>query len=63
MANIKNRAIDIKKYDLLEVNEDTHIKIKLKVLDSCMFPAYLYGVETWWEIDEIADVMLFEETR
>ena len=39
-ANLKYRSFNIKKYfDWLEVNENTPIKIKLQVLDACMFTA------------------------
>ncbi len=61
-ANLKHRAFNIRKFlDWLEVNENTPIVIKLKVLDTCMLPSYLYGAETWWKVDEVADLILGEE--
>ena len=63
-ANLEHRTFNIKKYlDWLEINENTPVLIKLKVLDMCMLPAYLYGAETWWEIDKVADLILVEERR
>ena len=47
VANLKHRSYLVQKYfDWIEINENTPIKIKLKILDSCMLSAYLYGVET-----------------
>ena len=63
-ANLKHRSYNIKKYhEWLEVNENTPIKIKLQVLDACMLTAYLYGSETWWKIDEVADDILIQERK
>ena len=46
--NLNQRACNIAKYhDWLDVNLLTPIYIKLHVLDSCMFLAYLYGCECW----------------
>ena len=63
-ANLKHRSYNIKKYhEWLEVNENTPIRIKLQVLDACMLTAYLYGSETWWKIDEVADDILTQERK
>ena len=64
IANLKHRAFSIKKfYDWIEINENTPIKVKLQVLDTCMFPAYLYGAETWWKIDTVANMILIKERK
>ena len=44
-------------------HEDTPFKTKLEVLGACMFSAYLYGVETWYEIDDVADDLLMLERK
>ena len=63
-ANLNHRAFNIKKcYDWLDINENTPIKIKLQVLDTCMFAAYLYETETWWKINDIADMILIKERK
>ena len=63
-ANLEYRSFNIKKYfDWLVVNENTPIKIKLQVLDACMFTAYLYGSETWWKVDEVAEDILIQERK
>ena len=54
----------IKKYfDWSDINQQTPIKIKLQVLDACMFSAYLYGSETWWKIDDVAESILSQERK
>ena len=64
IANQKHRAFIIKKfYDWIEINENTPIKVKLQVLDTCMFPAYFYGAETWWKIDTVANMILIKERK
>ena len=37
------------------------VKVKIEVLYTCMFAAYLYGVETWWKIDEVSNQLLLLE--
>ena len=37
-------------YAWLDINTDTHIEIKLLVLDSCLFSSMLYAIETWGNI-------------
>ena len=34
-------------YGWLDVNENTSISIKLRVLDNCMYSSLLYGCEVW----------------
>ena len=63
-ANLKSRSFHIKKYfEWIDVNEHTPIKIKLQVLDACMLSAYLYGAETWWKIDNLAETILIQERK
>ena len=38
-------------YLWLDNNTNTPFKIKIKVLDTCLFTSLLYGVEAWWNID------------
>ena len=60
--NLKHRSFHIKKYfDWVEINE--HITIKLQVLDSRMFSAYLHGAEIWWKIDDVATSILVQERK
>ena len=48
-ANLKNKAFNIAKYyDWLDMNENTSISIKLRVLGNCMYSSLLYGCEVWW---------------
>ena len=62
--NLKHRAYNIKKYyDWLNINESTPIQIKLRVLDNCMYSAYLYGCECWWKIDAVAPMILADERK
>ena len=61
-ANLKQISFHIKKYfDWLEINDNTPLRIKLQVLHSCMFSAYLYGAETWWKVDKYAKTILTQE--
>ena len=53
----------VKYYDWFAVNEMTPINIKLQVLDSCMFAAYLYGCECWWKVEHVAESLLAEERK
>ena len=63
-CNLKHRAFNIVKfYAWPDINENTPIQIKIQVLDSCMFAAYLYGCECWWKIDLVASSILAEERR
>ena len=63
-ANLKRRKYHIAKYyQWLAVNEFTPVKIKIHVLYSCMFNAYLYAVETWWEIDHFQEELLQLERK
>ena len=63
-ANLTHRSFHIKKYfDWVEINETVSITIKLQVLDSCMFSAYLYGAETWWKIDDVAESILVQQRK
>ena len=39
----------------------TLINIKLQVLDSCMFAAYLYGCKCWWKVEHVAESLLAED--
>ena len=41
----------------------TPINIKIQVLDSCMFAAYLYGCECWSTIDKVAEKILAVERK
>ena len=62
--NLADRKFNIQKYyDWLDINESTPIKIKIQVLYSCMFAAYLYGVETWSKIDHVKDELLLQERK
>ena len=63
-CNISHRAFNVVKfYQWLEVNEMTPINIKIQVLDSCMFAAYLYGCECWWTIDDLNQTILATEQK
>ena len=49
--NMKDRMFNVSNfYEWLHINEFTPVKVK--VLYTCMFTAYLYGVEAWWNIDK-----------
>ena len=62
--NLNHRAFHIKKYyDWLNVNLMTPIIVKLWVLYSCMFAAYLHGCECWPTIDEVSDNVLALERK
>ena len=62
--NLQWRSLNIHKfYEWLHVNDDTPIQTKLEVLGACMFSAYLYGVETWYKIDEVGDDLLLLERK
>ena len=55
-CNLSHRTFNIIKfYNWLEINEMTPINIKIQVLDTCMFAAYLYGCECWWCIDKLEE--------
>ena len=57
--NLKDRMFHVSKfYDWLHVNETTRVKVKLQVLYTCMFSAYLYGAETWRKIDDVSKQLL-----
>ena len=63
-ANLKYKAFNIAKcYDWLDVNENTSISIKLRVLDNCMYSSLLYGCEVWWKVDDIKEELLKEERK
>ena len=63
-CNLLHRKYNIAKvYHWLEINDHTPIKIKLQVLDCCMFASYLYGCECQWKIDVVADALLVEERQ
>ena len=63
-ANLKARMGNIHNfYTWLEVNTTTPISIKLLVLYNCTLPAILYGVETWWNIDEFAEKISLIERK
>ena len=62
--NLKWRSFNIHKFfEWLHVNDDTPIHTKLEVLGACMFSAYLYGVETWYKIDDVRDDLLLLERK
>ena len=50
-------------YGWIEVNQQTPIILKLKVLYSCMFAAILYSCEAWGNIDGIAEQILLTERK
>ena len=57
--NLKDRMFHVSKFsDWFHVNETTPVKVKLQVLYTCMFNAYLYGAETWWKIDDVSKQLL-----
>lgn len=57
--NLNSRMFNLSKfYSWLEINEHTPIKVKLLVLDSCMFNALLYSCETWGDITPIKSRIL-----
>ena len=60
--NLKGRSFNTHKfYEWLHINENTPIRIKLQVLDACMFMAYVYGSETWYQINDVSgDLLLLE---
>ena len=63
-ANLKYKAFHKAKYfDWLDINENTSISIKLRVLDNCMYSSLLYGCEVWWKLDEIKEELLKEERK
>ena len=46
--NINSRMGNLSRYyGWLNVNETTPIKIKLRILDNCMYSSLTYGMETW----------------
>ena len=58
-ANLKHRAFNIKKFhDWMDVNGETPIIVKIRVLYGCMFPALIYGCETWFTIDNVTEKLL-----
>ena len=62
--NLADRMFHVNKfYDWLHVNESTPIIVKIQVLYTCMFNAYLYGSETWWKIDELNNQLLLLERK
>ena len=62
--NLKDRMFNVQKfYDWLDINESTPIKVKPQVLYTCMFSAYLYGVETWCKIDIVGGQLLLLERK
>ena len=62
IANLKHRAVNkIKFYNWLDINIETSIVIKLRVLDSCMYSSMLYGCEVWWRLEDVKDELLKEE--
>ena len=64
LCNLSHRAFNINMFtDWLHINEMTPINIKIQVLDSCMFAAYLYGCECWFTIDEVAEKILVVERK
>ena len=64
LQNLNNRMHNIHKfYGWLEVNINTPIEVKLLVLYSGVFPALLYGVETWGDIELIKKYILSIEIK
>ena len=62
--NLQHRAFhEITFLDWHGVNEWTPIRIKIQVMYTCMFSAYLYGAEAWWKIDARSDKILKLERR
>ena len=62
--NFQGRMYNVNKfYDWLSINEFTPVKIKLQVLYTCMFNAYLYAVETWWQNEAISKQLLALERK
>ena len=58
-ANLKYRNYNVKKFhDWLDINLETPIAIKIKVLYNCMFAAMTYGCETWFSIDNVSEKLL-----
>ena len=63
-SNLSHRKFNISKfYSWLAINEETPIKIKLQVYNSCMLASYLYGCECWFKIDAVSDLLLIEERK
>ena len=50
-------------YGWLEVNQETPIILKLKVLYGCMFAAILYSCEAWGNVECIAEQILLMERK
>ena len=50
-------------YGWLEVNQETPIILKLRVLYGCMFAAILYSCEAWGNIEVIAEQILLMERK
>ena len=65
LCNFRHRSFNIQKFcEWLDINEMTPVNIKICVLDSCMFAAYLYGCECWsMSVDEVKDKILGIERK
>ena len=65
IANNLNKIVgNISKfYAWLEINCNTHIDVKLIVLDNCLFSSILYGVETWGHVSCIEKKLLDIEMK
>ena len=50
-------------YGWLQVNRETPIILKIRVLYGCMFAAILYSCEAWGNIEEIKDQLLAMERK
>ena len=62
--NLKDRMFHVTKfYEWVHVNKTTPFPVKLNVLYTCMFAAYLYGSEAWWRIDEVSTEILALERK
>ena len=62
--NLQCRMYHVSKfYDWLAINKNTPIRMKLQVFYTCMFNAYLYGIEAWWGIDAFKNQLLLLERK
>ena len=62
--NLKKKSFHICEfYGWLEINQQTPIILKLRVLYSCMFAAILYSCEAWGNIDGVAKQILLIERK
>ena len=56
---MENHAGNVKKFHYwIDVNSQMPITVIIHVLYGCMFPALIYGCETWFTIDSVTEKLL-----